>query len=252
MKFKSVAMHHIDINDYASTEHWYYTYHGPQLARRYGPWLDRFESYRPAPAPDEAKAYGLVNYLCTVGIWNGIPESGPKGEMALSTPKVHARPFHFLGPVQCTEDFKGWDFEPRDKTVLRWVQLFRYPETVAKQAADDWYINRFSKQACEKVSLFRFFSYKALDEAIHLPGEWKKDTYKDMKGKPQDHQWDRLSEMWFEDYNDWKTFIHESFTPPKWAGYHQYPFVKPDQDYQSCFLLERPDFDWLKSDHCFL
>jgi len=31
MKIKSYAMHQIDINDYASTEHWYYTYHGPQL-----------------------------------------------------------------------------------------------------------------------------------------------------------------------------------------------------------------------------
>jgi len=252
MKFKSVGMHHIDINDYASTEHWYHTYHGPQLARRYGPWLDRFESYRPAPAPFEAKQYGLVNYLCTIGIWNGIPERGPKGEMALSTPKVHARPFHFIGPVQCSEDFKGSDFEPREKTVLRWVQIFRYPKMVNQKAADDWYVNNFAKEACKKESMYRFFSFKSLDEKILLPGEWKNDTYKDMKGKTEDHHWDRLSEMWFEDYNDWKKFIKESFTQPDWANHHKYPFLKPNQNYRSCFLLERPDYDWLKSNHCFL
>jgi hypothetical protein len=252
MKIKSYAMHQIDINDYASTEHWYYTYHGPQLARRYGPWLDRFESYRPVPAPGEAKAYGLTNYLCTVGIWNGVPERGAKGELALTSPKVHAHPFHFLGPVQCTEDFKGSQIEPCEKAVLRWVQMFRYPRGIDKRKADDWYLNSFSEQACECESMFRFFSFRALEDGIHLPGEWKKDTYKDMKGKPEDHEWDRLSEMWFEDYSGWKQFVEKSFTAPEWAIHEHYPFVKPEKDYRSCFLLERPDYDWLKSNHCFL
>jgi hypothetical protein len=100
--------------------------------------------------------------------------------------------------------------------------------------------------------MFRFFSYKALEEEIHLPGEWKKDTLKDMKGIPEDHQWDRLSEMWFEDYNEWKKFVKESFNKPEWATYDKYPFLKPEEDYLSCFLLERPDYNWLKSTHCYL
>lgn len=252
MKIKTYAMHQIELNDYASTERWYYTLHGPQLARRYQPWLDRFESYRPIPAPEEAKEYGLVNYLCTVGIWNGVPDLGAKGEMALSSPKVHARPFHFIGPVQCTQDFKGGNFEPREKEVLRWVQLIRYPDNIDKNIADDWYVYEFAKEACEKESMYRFFSFNALEEEVRLPGEWKPETIKDMKGIPEDHQWDRLTEMWFENYNDWSKFVHSTFTKPDWATYDRFPFFKPEKDFRSCFLLERPDFDWLKSSHCFL
>ncbi|WP_303857706.1 hypothetical protein [Aminicella lysinilytica] len=252
MKIKSYALHQIDINDYASTEHWYYTYHGPQLARRYGPWMDRFESYRPVPAPPEADAYGLVNYFCTVGIWNGVPETGPKGELSLTTPEVHARPFHFIGPAQCTEDFKGGDMEPEQKSVLRWVQLFRYPDGVDKDAADKWYTEEFASQACNLDSMYRFFSFKALQEDIRLPGEWTQTSMAKMKGQPEDHCWDRLSEMWFDDFNDWKDFIGHKFTGPAWATNDTYPFVKCGEDFRSCFLLERPAYDWLKSEHCYL
>lgn len=252
MKIKSYAMHQIDINDYASTEHWYYTYHGPQLARRYGPWMDRFESYRPVPAPKEAEAYGLVNYFCTVGIWNGVPETGPKGELALTTPPVHARPFHFIGPAQCTEDFKGSETEPEEKSVLRWVQLFRYPEGVDKKAADDWYVSSFAPKACESKDMYRFFSFKSIEEEIRLPGEWSQRSIAKMKGEPEDHMWDRLSEMWFEDFSSWKNFVSKSFEAPSWAEIDSFPFVKAEQNFRSCFLLERPAFDWLKSDHCYL
>ena len=227
MKCKSVAMHHIDINDYASTEHWYYTYHGPQLARRYGPWLDRFESYRPAPAPVEAGEYGLVNYLCTVGIWNGVPERGPKGEMALIHP-LRSMPARFTssGRFSVRKILRVRISSPVRRLFCVGCSCSRYPSTVDKKDAEDWYVNDFAKQACEKNTMFRFFSYKSLDTEIHLPGEWKKDTYKDMKGGPEDHHWDRLTEMWFEGYNDWRIFINESFRRPDWATFSKYPFCQ--------------------------
>lgn len=250
MKIKSFALHQIELNDYAATEHWYRTYHGPELARRYGPWLDRFESYRPVPAPPEAQAYGLTNYLCTVGIWDGLPEEGDRGELALTSPKVHARPFHFIGPVQCSEDFKGRDWEPTEKNTLRWVQLFRWPEG-QKQAAEDWFLHTFAPAACEVESLYRFFSYQALTEDIHLPGHWKQGTESHMKGKPEDHRWDRLVEMWFEDYEEWNKFCQSALPKPAWATHPAYPFVVPGEDYRSCFLLENPAYRWLDSRHCY-
>lgn len=80
---KSIVMHQLDYNNIAACEEWYYRCHGPQIARRYGPWLARFESYRPVPLPGDIEAENFEksswmqqenypflrtyeNYVCTV------------------------------------------------------------------------------------------------------------------------------------------------------------------------------------------
>ena len=48
---RSFALHDIPVNHIAALERWYYRDHAPEIVRRYGPWLARFECYLPVPAP---------------------------------------------------------------------------------------------------------------------------------------------------------------------------------------------------------
>lgn len=248
---RTMALHTVNMDQIAGCERWYWQKHAPQLYRRYGPWLTRFESFRAVPPPEAAREYGVTNWLATSGYWREIPELGSKGEMALSTPPEHAYSYGICVPPQCTEDFKGSEWAPEEKAALRWVQLIRWPEGVSRDQGDDWYINTFAPEACADEGLFRFFSFRALDEDIRFPGEWKPGTQHLMKGSPKDHHWDRMSEMWFETFADWERFVGRQFTAPQWAARNTFPFVGRE-DFVSAFLLERPAYDWSVEKHSWL
>lgn len=59
--YMTFAMHNIDPSCLPSVEHWYYTFHGPEIARRFGPWLTRCESYLPPYCPEGAMELGFFN-----------------------------------------------------------------------------------------------------------------------------------------------------------------------------------------------
>lgn len=244
--FRTMVLHTVNMDRIAGCERWYWQLHGPQLARRYGPWLARFESFRALPAPAGAERFGATNWLATSGYWREAPLTGPRGEMALSTPPEHAYSYGICVPPQCTEDFKGSEWAPEEKAPIRWVQLFRWPEGVSREEGDAWYLNTFAPEACARPELLRFFSFRALEEEIRLPGEWKPGTEHLMKGDPhRDHSWDRMSELWFETFSDWEKFISAPFTAPAWAAGERLPFL-PEGDMVSAFLLERPAYDWIR------
>ena len=69
---KSIVLHDIPINHIALMERWYYQKHGPEIARRYEPWMQRFESFMPVSAPADAQAYGFYNWRVTEGWWGGV------------------------------------------------------------------------------------------------------------------------------------------------------------------------------------
>ncbi len=57
------------------------------------------------------------------------------------------------------------------------------------------------------------------------------------------HSWDRLTELWFQTFDEWSSFIAEAaprLTPPPWAAGRPYPDVKLGSEFVSTFLLERP------------
>lgn len=248
--YRSIVMHQLDYNYIAACEEWYYRCHGPQIARRYGPWLERFESYRPVPLPSDFRAeeLGYTNWLMTVGYWREIPGEGAKGEMAMTSPRADARNFSVFLPPQFEDDFKGSELEPEEKACLRLVQLWQYPEGVDKEQADRWFCDDLAKEIAEVDEVYRFFGVRAVTEDIHLPGTWKPETMARMmqNGNPGDHQWDRVTELWFETFDEVRAFFEKAknFTRPFWAEQDCYPFLKPYDHYVSTFLLERPAYDW--------
>lgn len=81
---KRVVLHDLDYNWLAPCKEWYYKAHALQIVRRYGPWLARFESFRPAPFPAGARGeeHGYTNWLCTVGCWRELPGRWRPGDTA--------------------------------------------------------------------------------------------------------------------------------------------------------------------------
>jgi hypothetical protein len=58
-----------------------------------------------------------------------------------------------------------------------------------------------------------------------------------------------VSEQWYEDSNGWIESVIKSppqYTRPPWASYDHYPFLEPDVDFASTFILERPTDDWVR------
>ena len=251
--YRSYALHQIDLNDIARTERWYAFRHGPEIARRYGPWLARLESYRPVELPEEARAYGTTNYLCTEGIWRDMPDPSDRGFLGMTQPPKHARPFSCMVPVQPDYDFKGGNDAPDDHFVLRWVQLIKFPAGVDQKEACDWYSRTFAPAACQQGSLNRFFTFRAVKEDVHVAGHWAEGaTTPDYQGNPNDHRWDLVTEMWFDDFEGWKAFVNGDLPAPEWAETEKYPFVKSVEEFVSAFLLEIPAYDWLKTDRAFI
>ena len=106
----------------------------------------------------------------------------------------------------------------------------------------------------KQPGLVRFFSFKAEQAAIPLPGMWHPDAT-----PPQDMmmvQWDRVVELWYPSFSAWRDAVIDSppaYTPPEWAtdsfygnSHPTYPFFKPGVDFVSTFLLERPSDEFLR------
>ena len=243
------VLHRIDPNDIASTERWYMHRHGPQIARRYGPWLARFESYRPVELPRDARGYGIANYLDTEGWWSlPLPNPDDRGFLGMSQPPKHARPFSAAVAAQPEHDFKGRGDAPEDHFILRWVQLIEYPEGVDKALADRWYTETFAREAVRCPTLNRFFSSRTVP-GVRLPGHWAEiESTQNDHGFPADHIWDRVTEMWFDDFDGWRRFVQSALPRPDWAETERFPWVAPDSHFVSSFLLETPAFDWLRID----
>lgn len=272
---RTMALHTVNMNKIAACERWYWDKHGAQLYRRYEPWLTRFESFRAIALNDDmirsaceqsggrvnvteiesanelTKRFGITNWMATSGYWREVPDIGAKGEMTLSSPPEHAYSYGITVPPQCTEDYKGSEWAPEEKTPIRWVQLLRWPEGVTKETGDDWYNNIFAPFVCKQAEVFRFFSFRSLEEDVRFPGEWKQESIKEMKGSPKDHHWDRMTEMWFDTFSDWLSFIKKEFPKPDWCAADKFPYLG-EGDFVSGFLLERPAYNWKYENHTYL
>lgn len=240
-------MHQIPINYIASMERWYYQYHGPEIVRRYGPWLVRHESFMPVCAPPEAQVYGFYNWRVTFGWWRELPKPGPGGNLAFTVPPVWPKVATCFVPAEPTEDFMGGEFQPWEKSVLRWFIMFKYPEGVSTEEGERWFLHTHVPEVMTQPGLYRFFSYRVLNEVIPLPGTWPAG-----KVPPPETvlaRWDRVCELWYETFDDWRRAVIEApprYTKPPWASHETYPFLRPQVDFVSTFLLERPADEFLR------
>jgi hypothetical protein len=235
-------------------ERWLYKDHAMETMNQVGPILHRYTTYRAVPEPEGALDYGYYNWRMTEHWWahspfkagvmghgSALAEVWPKGyREALGIPegeKARGRkwggkaPAFIFVPVRPTEDFKGSGLTIDDGSIIRWVTAFKYPEGVSVEEGDDWYINTHAPEVVNQPGLKRFFSFKAV-EPSSMVGPFV-----------------RVSELWYENHTAWRRAVLESppvYTRPDWALRDTYPFLEPDADFVSTFLLERPECNFLR------
>jgi hypothetical protein len=250
---RSIVVHDIPADSIAAMERWYHRVHAPEIVRRYGPWLARHESFLPVSPPPEAAAFGVFDWRVTDCWWREMPAAGPQGALSFTPPPVWPQVATCFIPAQPTNDFLGSDMLPEEHTCFRWHVLLRYPDGVTAEAGERWFLETHAPEVCELPGLRRFFSYRVIDEPVRLPGEWRAGD--SPPPETVQHEWHRLSELWFDSLTDWKAAVVDgsaAMSPPPWATRPGYPFVEPGRDFVSSFLLERPSDEFLRDLRAYL
>ncbi len=156
---KTIILHHLlDVNDLPAAERWFYRYHIPEVLRNHPV---SYVSYRAVPPPPGAEDYGYYNYKVHENLNRGEGEK-PLGLTAMTKEVVPLKVIMVNVPAVPTEDLlgKGTSFEER--TILRWLIAFRYPEGVGVEEGDDWYVNVHARKSCSSRGCTRFFSYRVI------------------------------------------------------------------------------------------
>ncbi|OFW60396.1 MAG: hypothetical protein A2133_02725 [Actinobacteria bacterium RBG_16_64_13] len=241
---KTIILHHLlDMNDLPAAERWFYRYHIPEVLRNRPV---SYLSYRAVPAPPGAEDYGAFNYKIHENVSMGEGET-PLGLISMTPEVVPLRVIMVNVPATPTEDFKGRELSLDDKTILRWVTVFRYPEGVSVDRGDNWYVNVHAPEVMRQPGLTRFFSYRVLPSAAAV----RKGVSRFLHPESQiSSDWHRVSEQWYENSNGWVESIIKSppaYSKPSWAKHDKYPFFEPGVDFAGMFILERPTDDWLKT-----
>ncbi len=259
-KSKMVLLVNIpSMNDLPASERWLLKEHAQETVSWIGPWLDEYVSYRIVPPPwdmfDAAMGFGYYNWRVTNHVYNDIPPPPMKMWTNLAPVPHPVRPqarsldqiydnkvngrreaphMHVLCyvPLEPTQDFVGRELKAADKTILRWISVFKYPEGVPVEEGERWYLDVHSREVMRQQGLTRFYSFRTIDFPGHSP-----------------YPWHRVSEMWYENFDGWKKSVVDSppaYTPPPWASHDTYPYLKPYVDFASAFILERPTNDFLR------
>ena len=242
---RSIVMHDIPMPHVAAMERWYWRDHAPEIVRRHGPWLTRHESLHPVDAPPEARAFGLFNWRVTDGWWHDIPAPGT---MAFTTPPHLPTVATCFIPAQPDHDIMGAEIQPRERNVLRWLQLWRDPEGVSREQGDDWFLNTHAPEVARQSGLYRFFTHPTVDPGTGFPGVWPADAIAHMQAGLITG-WHRMAELWYDNFDDWHASViagPPAYTAPPWATREHYPFLTPREGFVSSFLLERPSDEFLR------
>lgn len=246
---KLVIFHHLpDNNDRPALERWFAEQHCPEVCAQL-PWTTRYLLYRPVPPPPGAEDFGYINYRVHEN-WVRSPEErrGVNGLLSFSHQPGYMDVAVANVPGEPTEDFLGAELRHGDRTILRWVTLFRYPDRAPVDEAEDWYLNVHVPEVCKQPGLTRFFSHKVLTGQT-IPRSTKQRPFFDKLPPLMTKSWHRLSELWYENDAGWVDSIlakPPAYTPAPWARQSSYPFFVPGEEFVSTFLLERPDQDLLR------
>lgn len=243
---RSLALHDIPIDSIAAMERWYHRDHAPEIVRRYGPWLSRFECYLPVHAPADAQSYGFYNWRMTEGWWREVPEAG-EGDPYFTPPPVQAKVAACFVPPQPTDVFRAGELLPLEKAPLRWLVLFRYPEGVSRDEGDEWFVGTHGPELAVQPGLMRLVGYRVVQDVRKVPGRWHPDDLP----RPGEVRtsWDWVVELWYETFDDWRRWLKASeacCTRPGWSTQSECPFLAPGEGFVSTFILERPNDDFLR------
>lgn len=220
-------------------DRYYITYHGPEVVRAAGPWMSRYQLWRPYSPPDEAVEYfGAVRgryaelWFTEENYADRPPLSGTTDAPWLG--KENARESKqtvVMVPANPTETFYDADPHPVKTSIVRWVTIIRYPDGVSVEDGEKWFLELHSKEAVKQPGLLKFVSYRVAD--FHDGG------IQEVRGRT----WERVCEYWYTDFDAWRKAILESppeYTTPSWGG--KYPFV----EMTSTFIPYSHDVDFLK------
>jgi len=250
---KTVILHHLpDMNDLPAAERWFYRYHIPEVLRG-APSTTRYVSYRAVSPPPGAESLGYYNYKVHEN-WSLVEgRDGSRGFLSMTPEVVPLDVIMVNVPDRPTEDFMGKELTLDEKTILRWLIIFKYPEGVPVEEGEDWYLNVHAKEVMRQSGIIRFFSYRILPSNLNIPTSSNTPTSVRSFLHPKSRctsNWHRVSEQWYENNNGWVKSIIDSppkYTRPPWAKYDKYPFLEPFVDFASTFILERPTDDWLRN-----
>jgi hypothetical protein len=215
-------------------DRWYFRFHSKEVVRFWGPWMRRYETYRAHDPPADAKRFGAVDGRLTEIWFNNMDD--------FTEADTYRRPYTMpswrpgaaaltIVPAMPTEDFLGKEPTPEEKTILRWLCVFKYPDSVSLEDGERWYLRVHSQEVKQQPGLLRYVSHRSIVVEKHE------------KHGPFPTPWQRVSELWYEDFATWRKAVIDSpprYTVPPWGG--TYPFV----DMVSIFVGYKPDVDFLK------
>ncbi len=247
---KLVVLHHLpDNNDRPALERWFRRHHCPEVLAQ-APWMTRYLLYRAQPAPPGAEAFACFNYRVHENWARGPGDRrGTRGLLSMSPQPAYMDVVVVNVPAEPTEDFKGGELRPDEKTILRWVQLIAWPDGVAEDEAEHWYLNVHVPEACGQPGLIRFFSHKVpRTEGPPIPMSGGQRPFMSRVPPLFCKRWHRLSELWYGNDDGWVESVLRNppqYTAPAWTK-GRYPFLVPGHDFVSAFLLEHPDQDLMR------
>ncbi len=219
----------LDKLDSLEAVRWYFRYHSKEVVRYVGPWLRRYETFKSFAPPAEAKPFGAIGGFMTELWYENVGDFLEAG----ADSKVYTPPpggwEAALGPVTIlptvpTNDFLGKEPVPGDKEFLRWIRVIRYPKDVPVTDGEKWYLEAYSQEVKSQPGLLKYVSYKLLEKP------------------PIRTSWQRVEELWYQNFESWHKAILDSphQTAPPWSK--EEPFV----DMVSTFIKDKPDVDFLR------
>lgn len=222
-------------------EHWYLGTHTQEAKRLLG--LRRYRSWRAQQAtvaPPWTTEARLNRWdRVTELVWESweawhegavekVPEYtpapyGPRGFHAETIFLGEGPDDDFLGDSPAEERLPAGESE----RLVRWLFLLRYPETIAQDAGESWYLGTHTQEAKQMHGLRRYVSWRAQTPP---PGITARSS-----------GWDRLTELAFADQDAW---VEGAVTKmPRWTPP---PYGDPGFFSETVFIGERPDDDFLK------
>lgn len=246
---KLVIIHHLeDPNDLPALERWFRQHHCQEVLSQV-PWTVRYVMYRAVPPPPGAEDFGYYNYRVHEN-WVRDERRGVKGLLSFTPQPGKMSAIVVNVPAEPTEDFLGAGLRHNEKTILRWLIAFRYPDGVSEQEGEEWYLNVHTKEVCSQPGLIRFFSHKAIPSVQPSPLPSSNAQKPFMTPSPLFFkQWHRVTELWYENNNGWVESVLKHpprYTRPDWATHDGFPFLVPGEEFISTFILEHPDQDMLR------
>lgn len=238
-----------DAPSIAEMDKYYISYHGPDVVRASGPWMSRYQLWRPYKPPEEAvERFGAVRgryaelWFTEENYADRPPLSAvtqaPWAKDKKESPRKSVQTVVMV-PANPTDVFYDSDPHPAQTSIVRWITIIRYPEGVSVEEGEKWFLEVHAREAVKQPGLLKFVSHRVA--SIKDGSMMSMDEMP--AGAPESRAWARVCEYWYKDFETWRKAILESppkYTVPSWGG--EYPFV----EMRSTFIPFSHDVDFLK------